>query len=296
MMKCTSLIPLLLIIYYISPLPLHGLQSSDKDNILKERDNGLPSSVYGMYVHPSEMLIYPFYEYGYDHNMEYQPSMFHGNSNADYLAKYKSTAEQIYLGYGVSDLLAVEFEAAYLKATFDKSVSDSTSVPSRIKESGLTDYEAKICWRWAKETDHRPDICSFVEVTIPSNQNKLLIGDPDWDVKPGVIITKGYPWGILSFKTDLEFNREAKNIDVGETAVKYLRQLQPDLRLFLDIEGGEGGAPDEWVLVPGLQWYIAPTVSLQIYSPVGIFPKATDWSPQIGIQFSQSIQTNAGNR
>jgi hypothetical protein len=64
------------------------------------------------------------------------------------------------------------------------------------------------------------------------------------------------------------------------------RRLSRSARLFLAIEGGEGGAPDEFDLVSGLQVRIADRVFLKFDNQLGIMSKSTDWAPQLGVMFS----------
>jgi len=61
----------------------------------------------------------------------------------------------------------------------------------------------------------------------------------------------------MTFKTTVEYNHGDHHWDLGETSLEYLRRLSPDWRILLAIEGGETGAPDEWVLVTAGQWRIA---------------------------------------
>ena len=146
--------------------------------------------------------------------------------------------------------------------------------------------------RLAPETGGRPEVFGFVEITAPSQRHKLLIGNPDWDFRPGIGVIRGFSWGTMTFRTTFEYNREISaisepaHVDVGETSIEYLRKLSAGLRLNLGVEGGEGGAPDEWQLRTGLQARITKGASLRLDNSVGVSSKAPDWTPQVGLMFS----------
>jgi hypothetical protein len=265
-------------------------QGNELPVYLRDRGTGLPTSMFGTYIRQGELLVFPFFEYSIDNNREYQPDQFGLGPNEDFLARYQSTAGQLFMAYGLTDWLAIEFEAAYMNVTFEKSPDDLSETPARIKESGLGDVEGQLRIRWLKESEEHLEIFSFLEITAPSQKNKLLIGDKDWDFKPGIGLIRGFSWGTIAFKTDLEYNRESSNVDIGETTVEYLKRLSPSLHLYLGIEGGEGGAPDEWDLIAGLQWRIADFLFLKFDNALGVTPKATDWAPQIGSFFSFPVQ------
>jgi hypothetical protein len=259
-----------------------------RDNLpsfLQDRGRGIPTSLSGAFINKGELLIYPFFEYSRDNNREYQPAQLGFGSEQDFRAHFHGSNDQIYVDYGFTDWLALEFEFAYMNIHFEKSPDDHSELPAQIRESGLGDFEGQARMRWMRENGHHPEIFGFLDVTIPSQKNKLLIRDSDWDLKPGIGIIKGFTWGTLLVRSDLEYNREASSPDIGETAVEYLKQLSPAWRMYLGIEGGEGGAPDEWILLTGLQWRLADFVLLKLDNALGITSKATDWAPQAGCFF-----------
>ena len=102
---------------------------------------------------------------------------------------------------------------------------------------------------------------------------------------PGIGFIRGYSWGTLTFRTTAEYNHEESKVDIGETAVEYLKRLSPSWRAFLALEGGEGGGEDEWVLIPELQWCVAESMWLKLNSAVGITSKASDWEPEVRLMF-----------
>jgi hypothetical protein len=91
------------------------------------------------------------------------------------------------------------------------------------------------------------------------------------------------PLGHDDFRTTIEYNRGDTHWDLGETSLEYLRQVSPAWRLFFAVEGGEGGAPDDWVLVSAAGWRIGDGVYLKFANAIGLFSKSTDWEPQVGV-------------
>ena len=252
---------------------------------LRDRGTGIPASIFGTYIGTHELLIYPFFEYARDHNREYNPTDFGLPLSADFRGRFHSTAEQIFLGYGVNDWLAVELEVAHISATLEKSPADPVT-PARITESGITDFEAQVRARARKESPRGPEVFAYGDVTFPSHQNKVLIGDKDWDLRPGVGVTKGFSWGTMTAKIGGEWNREESHPILGELALEYLKRLSAEARLFLAIEGGEAGAPDEFDFIIGLQYRIANRILLKLDNSIGLQSKSPDWVPQFGVMFS----------
>jgi len=253
---------------------------------LRDRDAGVASSRFGTYIRGGELLVNPFFAYSRDHNLEYQPARLGFGLDQDYRARYRDSQEQIFIGYGVSDWLALEFEAAAIRATFDRSPSDTSATPARIKESGLTDFEGQLRLRLASERPRRPEVFGYLEVTAPSQRAKVLIGDRLWEFRPGVGVIRGFSWGTMTIRVNGEYNREAAHWDLGEFSVEYLKRLSPAWRVNFAVEGGETGAFDEWVLVSGVQWRLGESVFLKFDNAVGLSSKATDWAPEIGVVFA----------
>ena len=253
---------------------------------LRDRGSGIPSSLSGSYISRGQLLVYPFFGYSLDNNREYQPAKLGVGLNQDFRGRFRSSEALLFVGYGVTDWLALEFEAAFINATLRKSPSDPSAVPARIKQSGVGDFEGQLRLRLLREGDHRPEIFGFLELTPASQKRKVLIAEPDWDLKPGLGVVRGFSWGTMTLLITGEKNHEAGNLDLGEVAIEYLKRLSPAFRLHLGIEGGEGGAPDEFSLLSGVEWRMTNTISLKLDNAVGIQSKATDWAPEIGLMFS----------
>jgi hypothetical protein len=262
-------------------------QDSGLPRFLRDRGTGVPASIFGTYIRRGELLVYPFFEYARDQNREYQPKEFGLGPDVDFRGQFRSYAGQLFLGYGVTDWLAVEFEASVINARLEKSPRDTSAVPPVINETGVADIEGQVRARFVRERSGRPEFYGFVEITPPTQKHKLLIAEPDFDLKPGIGLIKGFSWGTLTGRIGAEYNREESKVDLGELSLEYLKRVSPRVRVLLSFEGGETGALDEWELVQGVQWQIARSLLLKVDNSLGLSSKATDWTPQIGLMFSR---------
>ena len=248
-----------------------------------DRGNGIRTSMIETYVEPHQLLIYPFGAYTWDHNFEYQPNMFGFPSDEDFRGPYKSTEAALFLAYGVTDWLAVELEGSLITADFEKSPADTFATPPTLHESGLADIAGSLRLRFVRERGSRPEFFGSVEVLPPQHGGKVLIGDAAWDVKSEIGAVRQYRWGTMTFRTTIEYNRGDKHWDLGETSLEYLRRLSPAWRVLVGIEGGEGGALDDYGLTAAAHWRIARGLDLKFFNAVGLMPKATDWEVQLGL-------------
>lgn len=250
---------------------------------LRDRGDGLPTSMFGTYVRRGELLLYPFFEHYRDADFEYTPSELGGSGEEDYRGRYRANEGLLFFAYGVSDMLAVEFEAAVISAAFDKSPSDPSALPLRIEESGLGDIEGQIRWRWNRETDRRPEVFSYAEVVVPHQRDKVLIGTPGWELKYGMGLIRGFRWGTMTARAAVEYDEaSSSHFDGGEYAVEYLRRISPAWRVYAGLEGTQ----DEVSLIGEVQWFVTPTIFVKINNGVGLTPKAADWAPEVGVVFS----------
>jgi hypothetical protein len=250
---------------------------------LADRGTGIPASLFGTYLRPGELVVYPFVEYTVDNDREYQPEEFGVGPDVDFRGRFRGTSSQLFLGYGLSDRVAIELEAAYVTARLDKSPTDAFPTPSVTRQSGLTDLEAQVRARLLSESASRPELFGFVELVARSHRSQVLIGEADWDAKPGVGIVRGFGFGTITARIAAEWNHAEHKPDLGEAAIEYLKRIASAGHLYLAVEGGEGGALDEWDFIAGLRWRIAPGVDLKLDNAVGISSKATDWAPQGGV-------------
>jgi len=252
---------------------------------LADRGLGVPASLFGTYLVPRELVIYPFFEYTLDNDREYQPQEFGAGPDVDFRGRFRGTSTQLFLGYGVSDRIALELELAYVTATLDKSPADTFPTPATTHEEGFTDIEAQFRARLMSETAGRPELFSFVELVARTHPDKVLIGEPYWDAKPGIGLVRGFGFGTVTLRSALERNHGEHKLDIGETAVEYLKRVGPAAHLYLAVEVGDGGALDEWDLITGLRWQIGRSVDFKFDNALGISSKATDWAPQVGVMF-----------
>jgi hypothetical protein len=248
-----------------------------------DRGSGIRTSMVETYVEPGQLLVYPFAAYSWDHNFEYQPTMFGFPREQDFRGHYKTTEAAIFLAYGVTDWLAVELEGSQITSTFEKAPADSFGTPARIRETGFSDISGQIRMRLGQERGRRPEFFASVEVLPPMHGRQVLIGDRQWDVKGEIGAAKAYRWGTMTFRTTIEYNRGDTHWDLGETSLEYLRQVSRRGRVLVAIEGGEGGAPDDWVFVTAGRWRIARGLDLKFANGLGMFSKSNDWESQIGL-------------
>lgn len=248
---------------------------------LKDRGKGQPTSMFGTYIDKGEFIVYPFYEYYRDKNSEYAPNEFGGVSDTDLTGKYTGHEGLLFLSYGISDRLAIEVEAAYISAEFQRSSVDPEVPNGVIKESGIGDVESQIRWRWNKESQRRPEFFSYFEVVFPLQREKLLIGTQDWELKLGSGLVKGFSWGTVTFRLAFEYNAAEEVFETGEYALEYLKRVSPFFRFYIGIEGTQ----DEAEFITDLQFHFNESMFLRVNNSFGITSKATDYAPEIGLLF-----------
>jgi hypothetical protein len=280
-MKITALLVLL-----VSATPVCADQlGPDPSNpiYLQDRGTGIPTSMFGTYIRGKELIVYPFYEYYRDKDLEYKPEELGVVGNVDFRGRYRAHEALIFVGYGVTDNIAVEFETALIDAWFRKSPADTSALPTEINESGLGDVEGQIRWRWRPETELRPEWFSYAELVVPHAKDKPLIGTPGVEVKFGTGLIRGFDWGTLTARAALEYVRgSASPWDLGEYALEYLKRLSPKWRVFASLEGTQ----DELSLITEAQWHVLPRGFVRFNNGLGLTSKALDWTPELGILFT----------
>lgn len=244
----------------------------------RDRGTGVPLSIFGTYIAAGELIVYPFFEYYRDNDFEYEAAeLGYGNDITEFRGRYRAREGLIFLGYGFTENVAAEFEAAVISASLDKSALDATALPARLEQSGLGDVEGQLRWRWKKETDVRPEFFSFFETVFPFQRSKLLIGTPDWEFKFGTGMIRGLRWGTVTLRAALAVS--GGTFEPGEYAVEYLRRLSRRVRVFAAIEGSE----DEVEFISEAQLFLSPRICLKLNNAFGVTSKATDWAPEIGL-------------
>ncbi len=262
-----------------------ALEAQELPPYLRDRGAGVRTSLLGTYVRQGELLVYPFFEWYADRNLEYKPSeLGQGTSVVDYRGRYRASEGILFFGYGVSPDVALEFEGAIITATLDKAPNDPSAGPRRVQESGLGDVEGQIRWRFQRETETRPEWFTYFGTVFPLQKSKHLIGTQDWEFFVGVGLTRGFDWGTLTVRAAGEYSRAASpKFDAGEYAIEYLRRLSPAWRVVAAIEGNQ---VDEISLLTEVQWHFSPHAVLKVNNGVGVTTNATDFAPEVGIIFS----------
>ncbi len=260
-----------------------GTEDSGLPAYLKDRGEGVSTSMFGTYIRRGEVIVYPFFEYYRDADFEYKPEEFGFVGDVDFRGKYRAREGLLFFGFGITDNLALELETAVIGATFEKSPLDASAMPAKIEESGLGDVEGQIRFRWKTETASRPELFSYFEAVVPHAKDKPLIGTADWELKLGTGVTKGFRWGTLTARVAIEYAAgSTSEFDLGEYAVEYLKRASRHWRFYVGVEGTQ----DELSLIAEVQWHLSDRVFLKLNNGLGLTSKATDWAPEVGILFT----------
>jgi hypothetical protein len=276
---------LIITILTLSLIPLISFAEKKLPVFLRDRGTGIATSMFGTYVRPKELLIYPFYEFYYDHNAEYDPSEMGYGKEADYMGKFIGHEGLLYIAYGITDWLMIEFEAAAMYATQWKDEDDNTStMPDSVHEDGIGDVEGQIRWRYNCEKVKVPEFFSYFETVFPvqKNMNRKLIGTSAWEFKLGVGVVKGFKFGTLTGRFAIEYDNGEQKVEAGEYALEYLKKLNDHIRIFCMVEGSQ----DEVELIPEIQIMFNEYLTWKINCGIGLTPKATDIAPETGMMLS----------
>lgn len=250
---------------------------------LEDRGTGVATSMFGTYIRKGELIVYPFFEYYRDKDFEYKPSELGFAGEQDFRGRYRASEGLFFLGYGLTDDLALEMEAAVINASLRKSAQDNSALPAELEESGLGDVEGQLRWRWRREDEGRPEFFSYAEVVIPHAKNKPLIGTPDVELKLGTGMIRGFTWGTVTVRAAVEYvAASTSQFDIGEYAVEYLKRVSPKWRFYAGIEGTQ----DEVSLITEAQWHLTGNVFIRLNNGLGLTSKATGWTPEVGILFT----------
>lgn len=79
---------------------------------IRDRGPGVAGSPFGTYIERQALLIFPYFTYSYDHNKEYTPLELGYGLDETYRGTYRNSETVVYLGYGLTDRLALEFEGS----------------------------------------------------------------------------------------------------------------------------------------------------------------------------------------
>jgi hypothetical protein len=255
-------------------LPVQGQEALDRT---RDRGSGVSASQFGTYIERGQFFFYPYYEYYHDDNYEYKPQELGFGLDRDFRGRYRGHEGLVWLGYGITDGLGIELEAAVIKAKLDKSPDDPSTQPQRLEQSGLGDVEAQLRWRWRRETEGGPEIFSFFETVFPFQKSKRLIGTSDWEFQFGGGLIRGFRWGTMTLR--LAVGYAEGSLEPGEAAIEYLRRVSSRLRVFAAVEGAE----DEFELITEAQVFLRHNVALILNNAVGLTSKAPGWAPEVGV-------------
>lgn len=253
----------------------------DLPHFLRDRGEGVPLSMFGTYIEQGDVIFYPFYEYYYDQDAEYKPDELGYEGMEDFEGKYRAHEGLLFLGYGITDDLALELEAAVISAKQYKAEDDTSDMPDVVEESGVGDVEGQLRWRWSRETAGSPELFSYFETVLPLQKHKKLIGTQDWEFKLGTGLSKGFNWGTMTFRLAGEYSAEESKLELGEYAVEYLRRVSRLFRFYVGVEGSQ----DEVEFITDLQFHVFRSGFIRVNNAFGVTPKATDYAPEVGILF-----------
>ncbi len=246
---------------------------------LSDRAGGTPTSMFGTYIRKGELVLYPFFEYYLDHNAEYSPNEFGFALDEDYRGKFRASEGLVFLGYGLTDRVVLELEAAVIHASLWRSPDDPTAMPDKWTESGLGDVQVQADWMWSLESERRPGFFSYAEIVVPHHKSKPLIGTSEIEAKAGIGMIKGFRWGQITVRAAVE---QAGGFNLGEYAVEYYNRLSKRVGVYAGFEGNQ----DELEFITELQWWLTDSVRIMINNAFGVTSKATDWAPEIGLMIS----------
>jgi hypothetical protein len=239
--------------------------------------------MFGTYVRKGELLVYPFAEWYADKDLEYKPSELGYGIAEDFRGRYAASEALLFLGYGLTDDIALELEGAVISAELEKAANDPSAMPSELEEHGLGDVEAQVRWRFRRETETRPELFTYFETVFPLQKHRKLIGTSAWEYKLGFGMTRGYRWGTMTLRAAGEYSGEERKLEAGEYAIEYLRRLSPRWRIASVIEGNQ---LDEVALITEVQWLLLPRAFIKVNTGWGITRNATDFAPEVGVMLS----------
>jgi len=249
---------------------------------LANRGRGVPTSLFGTYIEKGEFVVYPMFEYYSDKDEEYEPSEFGIPDNTEYFAETTENEFLIFFGYGLTEDIILEFEAAvYTSKEFNRDPDDLTGTPDKIEESGLGDVEGQVRWRWNHETETKPEYFSYFEYVLPLQEDDLIIGTQDWEFVLGFGAIKGLSWGNLTGRTSIAWDGGEKKVALSEYAVEYRKRMSSSWSVVAAIEGED----DEVSFIGETQNALSESATLKLNLGIGITAKATDFAPEVGVLF-----------
>jgi hypothetical protein len=250
---------------------------------LQDRGPGMTTSLFGSYVKEKELVLYAFYEYTYHGREDYNPKDFGFGLDKDCQGRLHESEELLFLGYGINDWLMVEGEIAYIQSSLSRAKDDLSGMPQTVRQKG-PDFETQVRCRFLRETEGAPEVYGFFETDWPLQRSRALIGTTDWIFGLGAGVVKGFTWGTLSLRAQVEYTREDGNLRMDEIEIEYLKKLSDSFRILVAVEEVAWGTEVE--LVTELQWQLTPSMYLKLNNAVGLTPDAPTWAPEVGLMMS----------
>ncbi len=253
---------------------------------LRDRGPGVPTSLTGIYLERGEWLGAASYQDLENRGFQYSPDEFGIADENDYLGKYTSSGGIFFLGYGISESLAVGLRVTGGSTKLAKASDDPSAMPSEIKESGIGEVAPELTWRFMTETASRPELYTYVSVLIPHDSDKNLIGTEDWVILPGIGLNRGFSWATLSARMDFEYDTASTSaLDFGKWTIEGQRRFSDAWWLSAGLQGQVGGGNnfDEVWQTTYLQWSASPHVTVRFGSRIGLTTMTEGWTGELGI-------------
>ncbi|MBU1909777.1 MAG: hypothetical protein KJ726_07015, partial [Verrucomicrobia bacterium] len=272
-------------VYAAAVLALVGMPEArsgeDLPYYLADRGKGVTTSLFGTYIRKGEWLVYPFYEYVKVTEEEYHGSELGYTGETDYIGELIEHQALLFVAYGFTENLALELEGVfYTEATLKKAPDDTESgLPDKLKESGSGTLESNLRWRWARETEHRPEFFCNFEVEYPLQKDKALIGAQDWEFGWGLGAVKGFTWGTLTPRISVVYEGSDDQFKFGEYAIEYLKRLNRDWRWVTTLEGEE----EDLSIIVEAQWRMLDNAFWKFNCGFGLIGQAPDIAPEVGL-------------
>ncbi|MGH7742005.1 MAG: hypothetical protein ACRENS_08280 [Candidatus Eiseniibacteriota bacterium] len=264
----------------VAPASAGAAPAAGLPGYLRDRGEGIPTSLVGTYVEAHRLLVYPFYEYTYNSDAEYKPAELGYGLEQDFRGQRTDHEALLLLSYAFNDRIAIEVESAlYASATQHTAVNDPSGVPPTLSESGFGDTQAELRWKWSKETATRPELFSYFETVFPFQNNRVLIGTSDWELTQGFGAIKGFGFGTLTARASVSYTSADAQIVFGEYDLEYLKRLSTAWRCAVSLEGEQ----DELELIPEIQWHLRRNAFFKLNTGFGLTSKTPDLAPEVGV-------------
>ncbi len=214
--------------------------------------------LFGAFIKEGQKAAYLFYEYETNEEEEYTPKELGFPGTTELFGKSTKHEALLFLGYGLTDRVALELEAAlWSKEELITSPHDESGAgpSSKIEESGLGEVEAQARYLLNVPTKDQAQYYGYSEVIFPFQKNKKLIGASDWKVVQGLGAYKSFGQGLLLGRFSIAYDFGESDLELAEYAIEYYKDISSNRRYVVAIEGED----DEIGLIGELQWLVGVT-------------------------------------